>query len=96
MCQGLMVQDESSSLAMPPKALSWVRCTIRRVPVEGLVAAEERPLCERAQKWSADFLLAALGSTSFQHSVCVNQAGVGETAALLPPLPFPLVKTQFL
>lgn len=91
-----MVQDESSSLAMPPKALSWVWCTIRRVPVEGLVAAEERPLCERAQKWSADFLLAALGSASFQHSVCVNQAGVGETAALsCHPSPSLLLRCNF-
>lgn len=61
-----------------------------------LVAAGESPLCERAQKRSAAPLLAALGSTGFQRWVCVSQAGVGETAALLPPLPFPLVKMQFL
>lgn len=61
-----------------------------------LVAAGESPLCERAQKWSADPLLAALGSAGFQHLLCVNRAGVGETGALLPPLPFPLVKMQFL
>jgi len=61
-----------------------------------LVAASGSLLCERAPKWSTDPLLAALGSTGFQRSACVNQAGVGETAALLPPLPFPLVKMQFL
>lgn len=61
-----------------------------------LVAAGESLLCDRAQKWSTDPLLAALGSTGSQRSVCVNQAGVRETAALPPPLPFPLVKMQFL
>lgn len=63
---------------------------------KGLVAAGESLLRERAPKWSADPLLAALGLTCFQCLVCVNQAGVGETAALLPALPFPLVKMQFL
>lgn len=79
------------------RLLSWVWCTIRRCTSwKDLVAAGESPLCERAPKWSANPLLAVLGSTCFQFLVCVNQAGVGETAALLPALPFPLVKMQFL
>lgn len=74
---------------MLPKALSWVWCTIGRCTCwKDLVAARESPLCERASKWSANPLPAVLGSTCFQFLVCVNQAGIGETAApASPPLP---------
>lgn len=56
--EGLVeVQRESRSMAVPPKALSWVWCTIRRRgPVGGIWSPPERARCARRLRNGAPIL----------------------------------------